>query len=215
MIRIDVAFTNQRGASSILDLAVHNIKRDKIDLFISFFREHVLNRFNNNRQTANITEILFDFILQFYMTLLTPILDSEFVGMLEHPIESIQALHSLNLIGGGDVGNVVLERPRGEGEEGDGGRREGGEGREGGREAEINRLIDLATVIDLNIDLNANITQQENVDESFRTWFRDGADIIFVFLYDNGHEYDYIELSSEGSDQQLIEAFEKAGVLSE
>lgn len=214
MIRIDVAFTNQRGASSILDLAVHNIKRDKIDLFISFFREHVLNRFNNNRQTANITEILFDFILQFYMTLLTPILDSEFAGMLEHPIESIQALHSLNLIGGGDI---VLERPRGEGEEGDGGR-EGGEGREGreeGREAEINRLIDLATVIDLNIDLNANITQQENVDESFRTWFRDGADIIFVFLYDNEHEYDYIELSSEGSDQQLLEAFQKAGVLTE
>ena len=211
MIRIDVAFTNQQGASSILDLAVHNIKRDKIDLFISFFREHVLNRFNNNRQTANITEILFDFILQFYMTLLTPILDSEFAGMLEHPIESIQALHSLNLIG---VGDVVIERERGEGEEipergeGEG---EGGEG----RQAEINRLIDLATVIDLNIDLNANITQQENVDESFRTWFRDGADIIFVFLYDNGHEYDYIELSSEGSDQQLLEAFEKAGVLRE
>jgi hypothetical protein len=36
-----------------------------------------------------------------------PIVDSEFAGMLEHPIQSIQELHSLNLIG---VGDVVIER---------------------------------------------------------------------------------------------------------
>lgn len=190
MIHIDVAFTNERGACSILDVMVHHIKRDKIPLFISFFRDHVLNRFNDHRETINITEILYDFVLQFYIMLLAPILETECNNVIEQLLP------------------LPLQRERAEGEE--------------------EELSNLSESIDLNLCLNENIVQQANVDvdEMFRTWFQEGAELIFVFMYNrsggddlnsgNGeNEYDYIYLSSDGVEQQLLEAFEKAGVLIE